>query len=232
MEPGTAAGTTGDGGWEPVTVTAVLAEPVIGLWGHPAHLDGPAAWSAFLSFAGTAGRLALPRPEDAPVDFTLPLAAWTAPAPPGADPLALAADPAMTWGWACSRAIYDTGGHTVVNVRKHPETGPAARYSADAKWDVGGGPLKAKDVPFSAELIREVRWHALADPGPLLAMLSRVPSLGRLGGHGNGRVLSWRADTGGDRDAWRDRVMPHPGGAPGSVRAPYWHQSRRMPCTR
>jgi hypothetical protein len=216
-----------------VTVTAVLAEPVVALEGNPAHLDGPAAWSAFLSWADGHGRFSLPPPGDPDrcEDFALPLATWTAPVPGVAHPTALAADPAMTWGWACSRALWEPEGWSAVQVRKHPETGIAERYARDRGWDIGGGPLKARDVPFPAVLVREVRWHALADPAPLLALLRRVPHLGRLGGHGNGRVLSWRLEPGAARDAWRDRVMPQAGGQPGAARAPYWHPSRRMPCT-
>jgi hypothetical protein len=234
VKPGVATDTTADGGWEPVTVTARLSEPVIGLGAHPAHLDGPAAFSAFLSWTDALGRHSLTDPDDPErcEDFALPFATWTAPAPGAVHPLALAAGDALVWGWACSRAVFEAAAHSTVQVRKHPETGVAARYARDARWDIGGGPLKARDVPFGADLVREVRWHALADPGPLLALLRRVRHLGRLGGHGNGRVLRWDIEEHRDRDAWRDRVLPLAGGVPGSVRAPYWHPSRRMPCTR
>lgn len=233
LEPGTAADTTGDPAWVPVTVTAVLADPAVAIEGNPLHLDGPAAFSAFLSWTDARGRLSLPDPDDPGrcEDFALPMAAWTAPAPGTVHPTALAADPALTWGWACSRALYSPGAHATVRARKHPEAGIAARYARDGKWDIGGGPLKARDVPFPAVIVREVRWHALADPAALLRLLERVPHLGKLGGHGNGRVLSWHVEEHGDRDAWRDRVMPEPGGMPGSVRAPHWHPTRKMPCT-
>jgi hypothetical protein len=232
--PGTVTDTTAGGGWVPVTVTAHLAEPVIALDGNPAHLDGPAAWSAFLSWTDEHGRFSLPDPDDPQrcEDFTLPMATWTAPAPGPVHPLARAADPGMVWGWACSRALYEAGGYSTVQVRKHPETGIAARYAKDRAWDIGSGPLKARDVPFAAALARQVRWHALADPGPLRRLLARVHHVGRLGNHGNGRVLAWAVEPGADRDAWRDRVMPAEGGTPGGVRAPYWHPTRRMPCTR
>lgn len=224
--------TTADGGWEPVTVTAVLADPAVSLDAHPAHLDGPAAWAAYLAHLDEAGHCSLPAPSrSGPVtDFPLPLAAWTAPAPAGADPAALNGD-GLAWGWACSRVLLAAPSHATVNVRKRPETDAAARYAKDGKWDIGAGPLKARDVPFAAVIAREARWHALADPPALLALLRRVHHLGRLGGHGNGRVLEWRVEPHADRGAWRDRVMPLEGGAPGSVRAPYWHPSRRMPCT-
>ena len=226
----TGAIATAGAGWAPVLVTAVLCEPVIGLDAHPAHLDGPLSWAAYKE--GAAGRQASRPPgrdEPAP-DFPLPLAVWTSPAPAGADRAALDGD-GMAWGWACSRALYSPAGRTTVQVRKRPETGAAARYAREGSWDIGSGPLKARDVPFGAVLVREVRWHALGDPEALRRLLAAVYSLGRLRGHGHGAVQSWRVEEHEDRDAWRDRVFPLEGGRPGAVRAPYWHPTRMMPCT-
>lgn len=223
--------TCGDGGWVPVTVTARLAEPVIGLDAHPCHLDGPAAWSAYLAWTDVHGHCSLPPPGAGRCeDFGLPFATWTAAAPPGAHPLAVNGA-GMAWGWACSRALYTPQGHATVNVRKPPAADVASRYCPDRAWDLSSGPLKARDTPYSAVLARDVAWHALADPAALRALLGRVPSLGRLGRHGSGRVLSWTVEEHRDRDAWRDRVFPLPGGSPGAIRAPYWHPARRMPCT-
>jgi CRISPR type IV-associated protein Csf3 len=118
-----------------------------------------------------------------------------------------------------------------VKVRKRPETAAAARYARDRKWDAGSGPLKAWDVPMGAVLAREVTWDVLCDPAALRVLLGRVRGIGRKHAHGWGRVREWRVEPHQDRDAWRDRVMPLEGGAPGAIRAPYWHPSRRMPCT-
>lgn len=232
-QPDAVTDTTADPAWVPVTVTARLAEPAVAVEGNPLHLDGPAAWGAFLAWTGVHGRFSLPDPDetDRPADFMLPFAAWTVPAPPDASPSSLTGS-GLAWGWACSRALYVPDGHGVVNVRKRPALDEAARYARDARWDIGSGPLKARDVPFASVTAREVRWHALADPGALLGLLRRVHHLGRLGNQGNGRVLSWTAEPGTDRDAWRDRVFPDPAGVPGSIRAPYWHWSRKMRCTR
>lgn len=223
--------TTGSAAFAPVVVTAVLAAPVAGLASAPCHLDGPASFGALLAWQDGHGLASLPAIGDAPADFALPLAMWTAPAPDGAHPSALTAA-GLAWGWACSRALYDDGGRQVLRVRKKPATDAAARYCAAARWDIGAGPLKARDTPRDTVLTRQVTWHALADRDALAALLARVHGIGALTRQGNGTVLSWQVVPGGSRDAWRDRVMPQAGGLPAGIRAPYWHPSRRMPCTR
>lgn len=220
--------------WEPVCVTARLAEPVIHLDGHAAHLDGPASWGAYLAYVERHGHDALPAmTDDAAADFDLPLARWVAPAPHHAHDTARAADPAFVWGWACSRAIYDPAGYTTIPARRRPAADEAARYTRAAKWPLAAGPLKARDTPHSATMTREITWWALADPEPLQALLDRVHGLGRHTRHGHGRVQSWEItpdDTA--RQRWRDRTWPDPDGtrAAGSIRAPYHHPTRRMPC--
>ena len=215
----------------PLSVTAVLAEPVISLELNPMHLDGPLSKAAYWLHIREHGHCSLP-PLTAVscLDFMLPLATWTAVAPQGADPLALDAG-GMAWGWACSRARYEVAGRPTWNLRKRVETGIAARYAKDRTWDHGAGALKAMDVPFAAALVSEIRWQALGDLDGVRFLLGMVTALGRLAGQGHGRVLEWRVEEDSDPDGWRDRVMPLAGGAPGSIRAPYWHPSRRMPCT-
>lgn len=226
-----AADTTSVPSWAPVLVTALLADPVVSLEANACHLDGPLAWAAYLDHAAERGPGSLPPLTDGfAADFALPLATWTAAAPDGADPSALNGG-GMAWGWACSRARFAADGHPVVNVRKRPETDAATRMTRDRRWDLSSGPLKARDVPRAAVMTREVTWHALGDPDAIRHLLARVPALGALTRHGNGRVLEWLVGDHPDRDAWRDRVMPLPGGRPHGVRAPYWHRSRRMPCT-
>lgn len=234
IAPGTAVDTTGDPSWEPVRVTARLAEPVINIDGHPAHLDGPASWGAYLAYTDVHGYHSLPpMTDDTAVDFDLPLARWTAPAPGGAHPAARAADPGMVWGWACSAAHYDAAGYTTAAVRRRPATDEAARYTRDAKWHLAAGPLKARDTPHSATLTRQITWWALADPEPLQRLLDRVHGLGRHTRHGHGRVLSWQvARDPAARTRWRDRTWPDPDGTGpiAAIRAPYHHPTRRMPC--
>lgn len=231
VAPGTVADTTGDGAWTPVRVVAHLAEPVINLDAHRAHLDGPAAFGAWLQHVAEHGHDSLPPMGHSVVDFDLPLATWTAPAPGPVHELARAADPAQVWGWACSAAIYPDPAWTVVEVRRRPEEQAMHRYAPDRKVHLAAGPLKARNVAQPAVLTQAVTWWALADPGRLRALLDRVPGLGRLTRHGNGRVARWEVIP--DPDAatrWRQRVWPDPAGVPDTIRAPYHHQTRRMPC--
>lgn len=225
--------TTGAGRWAPVRVTARLAEPVAALDTNPLALDGPAAWGAFQAYQETRGTRTLPpMGRGQAVDFTLPLATWTHPAPEGAHPLALNGA-GLAWGWACSRGVYAPLTHTKIEVRRKPETNPMARYSSDRRHHIATGPLKARDTPVPATLVREVEWWALADPDALRVLLARVTHLGRHTRHGHGRVLEWRVEA--DETAWvrwGDRPFPHPAGTPGAIRAPYHHHTRRMPCSR
>ena len=90
---GTARDTTGSPRWVPVRVVAHLAEPVLNLAAAPIHLDGPAAFGGYLAHVSTHGHHTLPKMgRDSAVDFDLPLATWTAPAPGGVHELARAAD--------------------------------------------------------------------------------------------------------------------------------------------
>lgn len=219
--------------WEPVRVTARLTEPVINLDAHPAHLDGPASWGAYLAYADVHGHGALPSmTDDAAADFDLPLARWVVPAPPGAHVQALAA-PGHVWGWACSRATYEAAGYSTIPVRRRPAADEAARYTRDGKWHLAAGPLKARDTPHSATHAHEITWWALADPAQLQALLDRVHGIGRHTRHGHGRVLAWEVTPDeAAREGWRDRTWPDPDGtgAPDTIRAPYHHPTRRMPC--
>ena len=229
---GTVGDTTGGGWWEPVRVTAVLAEPVIALATNPMCLDGPLSWGAFTA-ARRAGLHIPPVEQDWAVDFDLPLATWTAPPSRGdVDPRLLAGDGGSVWGWACSVACYDNPAHTVVATRRRPAVDVMARYTGDRKHHLSAGPLKARSQDSAATIVTEIYWWALADPDRLRAMLADVHALGRKGRHGHGRVLSW--DVTVDDAAvlgWRNRPWPDPAGRPGSIRAPYWHASRRMLCS-
>lgn len=222
----------GDPRWEPVRVTARLTEPVIHLDGHPAHLDGPASWGAYLAYVSAHGHGSLPAmTDDSALDFDLPIARWLAPAPDGVHDQARAADPAFVWGWACSRAVYAPAGYTTVPVRRRPAVDEAARYTRDGKWHLAAGPLKARDTPLSATHTGEVEWWALADPGLLQGLLDRVHGIGRHTRHGHGRVQRWTVTVDeAAAEKWQDRVWPDPDGAPDAIRAPYHHPTRRMPC--
>lgn len=232
LDPHSVADTTGDPRWEPVRVTARLAEPVLGLDSHAAPLDGPVSWGAYLEFVSVHGHGALPAmTDDHAVDFALPLATWTAPAPEGVHELARAADRSRVWGWACSRALYPQPEYTTVPVRRRPAADEAARYTTDRKWHLAAGPLKARDTPHQAVLVREIVWYALGDPEGLQHLLGRVHGLGRHTRHGHGSVLTWEITVDpAARERWRDRPWPDPTGHPTGIRAPYHHPTRKAPC--
>jgi len=218
------ADTTTDPRWQPVRVTAHTGEPIVGLSTNALHLDGPLAYAAWLDHVTEYGHDSLPPLAEAATDFMLPLATWTTQHP--------TRDGDTVWGWACSRAHYQDPAHTVVDIRRRPETEVMARLGHDAKHHLSAGPLKARDRPIEAVITLELHWWALADPDPLRTLLTRVHAVGRHTRHGNGRVLSWTVAIDPDaRLRWRDRTWPAAGGQPDSIRAPYHHPSRRMPCS-
>lgn len=216
--------------WRPLRVVAHLAEPLV-VTTDPLHLDGPLSYGAYQ--AARAAHVVLPPLTPARcTDFVLPLATWVRPAPDGIDPDLLTPDGAV-WGWACSRARFNGDGSTVVEVRKKPPVREFARYTDATRHHDALGPHKARNQSLPARLVTRVTWWALGDPDRVADLLTRVRGLGRVVGHGNGRVLRWTVEAGGpgDRDHWRDRDWPStdPAAVPGSIRAPYWHPTHRCP---
>lgn len=209
--------TTGDAAWQPVKVTAYLATPPVGIDAHHLHLDGPVSWGAWQQYLHAHGHDALPpMTPDRAVDFLLPLATWAAHG---------------TWGWACSRAHYTPHGYTTGAVRRRPAVDEMARYATDKKHHLSAGPMKARDTPLPITLVTEATWWALADPEPLHTLLTEhVWSLGRHARHGHGRIQRWIVEPHGDREAWRDRIMPDPDSpVRDGIRAPYHHPTRQVP---
>lgn len=234
MSPGTVADTTTDSRWTPVRVEAAMVEAVIGLPSDPMHLDGPLAWGAYQDALHVAdpGTLRLPPMGEWAHDFALPLATWVRPCTrPDPDPRLLAADGVSVWGWACSRAEYRILRHTAAHVRRRPPVDEMAYWTDAARYHPGLGPRRAANLQHQGAQVDGLRWWALADPERLQKLLDRVTNVGRLVRHGWGRVQSWTVVV--DESAlvrWHDRWMPADGGVPQTVRAPYHHDSRRMPC--
>lgn len=216
--------------WRPFRVVATVTDPVITV-ADPLHLDGPLAWCAYLA-AQEAGVILPPIRPDRCVDFVLPLATWTRPAPDGVDPSAVGRD-GLVWGWACSRAHYGDHGTTCAEIRKNPPTREYARYTTDRRHHDALGAHKARNQTLPAVHAPTITWWALGDPAAASDLLTRLRAVGRVTGHGNGRIISVTVQEGGpgDRDHWMDRDFPAVDGAPGSIRAPYWHATRRMPIT-
>lgn len=231
VRPGSVADTTTDPGWTPVRVEATLAQPVVGLPRDPMHLDGPLSWAAYLHTLHNGVELP-PLTGEWAHDLTLPLATWTAQCTrPDPHRGLLAADGHSVWGWACSRAEYRVLRHDVAHVRRRPELEQMAFWTTAARHHIGLGPRRAANVPHQAVWVDALRWWALADPDRLQTLLGRLTHVGRLARHGWGQILHIHVTP--DPEAatrWRHRHMPHPGGVPHTIRAPYWHSSRRMPC--
>lgn len=207
--------TTTNTRFQPVQVTAHLSTAVINLDTHPPHLDAPVSWGAYQAYIATHGHNSLPpMTNEHAVDFALPLATW---------------EHDGVWGWTCSRAHYEAAGYTTLAMRRRPAVDQMARLAKDKKHHLAAGPMKARDTPLPATLVNQVTWYALADPDPLRHLLNRVWSLGRLGRHGHGRITHWEVDTHHNRDAWKDRTMPHSNGTLQGIRAPYHHQTRKVP---
>jgi len=234
VSPGTVGDTTGDGRWTPVRVDARLAQPVVGLPRDPMHLDGPLSWAAYLDALDAADRetLRLPPMGSWAHDFVQPFATWTAACTrDDPDPRLLGADGVSVWGWACSAASYRVVRHAVAQVRRRPPVDEMVRWTAAERYHPALGPRRAANMQHQAVWVDGMSWWALADPGRLRELLSRLTHVGRLARHGWGQVLS--LDVVEDPEAavrWQDRWFPQVGGVPGTVRAPYHHESRRMPC--
>lgn len=234
VAPGAVVDTTGDGGWTPVRVTARFAQPIVGLPRDPMHLDGPLSWAAYLDAVECEDRatLRLPPMREWAHDFTMPLATWTGPCTrPDPDPRLLAADGVSVWGWACSAARYGVVRHTAARIRRRPAVDQMVEWTSADRYHPALGPRRAADVPHQAVWVDRVEWCALADPARLRVLLCRLTHVGRLARHGWGQVLGWDVVVdGAARGGWRWRWFPAAGGVPGTVRAPYHHGSRRMPC--
>jgi len=229
----TVVDTTADPRWEPMRVRAILAEPIV-TTDALLMLDGPVAKGAYYLYIREHGRYSLPPIAEEAVDFELPFATWTRPAPEGArlHPSLLNAR-GEVWGWCVSRAEADWICETKVEVRKRPPIGEFARYTDAKDHHTSLGPMKAKDVAFPARVAWELRWYALGDRDAVAHLLSLVPGLGKLCHHGWGYVERWIVEPMGpmERDRWMARHFPASGGRIMGVRAPYHHRHRRAPCS-
>lgn len=217
--------------WEPLLVTAQLAEPIVG-WRDDQTLDGPLSWGAYLEYVDEHGNDLPPMNRLWAVDFDLPVARWTAPLPDDAttDPRLLTADGAV-WGWCTSAPVTDREvAMSGVWVRRKPALEDMSRWSDAKRHHIGLGPLKARNVLHPAGFASEITWSVLGDEGGVRDLLTRVTHLGRLTRAGNGRVLQWSVRQGGSRDGWTNRPMPAAGGFLTAVRAPAHHPSRQVPC--
>lgn len=223
--------TTDDPRWLPMRVVARLVEPIVTHDGD-LMLDGPVSKGAYYAYLREHGRHTLPPVSEQVVDFALPFATWTRPAPQGRLHPSVLNAAGEVWGWCVSRAYADWIAETKVEVRKRPPLGSFARYTDAKDHHAGLGPMKAKDIAYPARVAWEVYWYALGDRDEVARLLGLVPGLGKLCHHGWGHVGRWIVEPMGpeERDRWMDRHMPAEGGRPLPVRAPHHHRHRRVPC--
>ena len=226
--------TRDDPAWEPLVVTARLSEPIVH-YEDGLHLDGPLQWAAWRAYALEHGDPIGPPPSDWIPDYEIPVARWVGPpAHEGADPRLATADGKL-WGWCCSDAIGEWVATSKAEVRKRPAVAEMLRYSKDRTYNSSLGAHKAKDLTFPTVQAHELTWHVLGAADSMRRLLLRIHSLGKLRGHGHGRVMEWRIEEGCDRDGWKQRRMPAPKDHSGptsmeTIRAPYWHRPRQAPC--
>lgn len=219
----------------PLKVTARMGEPVI-YYHDGLHLDGLLAYGAYIEHIRNGGEDLPPISSPWAVDFELPLAKWSRPVPEGAevDARLLNGDGDL-WGWCASAAIADWVAHGKMEFRKRPDIARMARYTAHPSHHLGAGPFKAFDVAYPTELAFKIEWYALGDRERVEALLQDVTHIGKKHNVGMGKVLEWTVDdTERDWSVERDgalmRRMPRDGGRPGTIRAPYHHPSRLVPC--
>lgn len=219
---------------EPLKITARMGEPIV-TYDGVLHFDGILSWCASREYISEHGDDLPPIGGPWMVDFDLPLARWRVPPVPGCDERLLDAD-GMLWGWCASAGEAIWLSHGKVEVRKRPAIDEMVRFSRDKTYNAGAGPTKAKDLTFPTLFAREVTWYVRGEREAVKRLLDVwATHLGKLHGHGHGKVLEWRVETSPvdwsiQRDGLLMRRMPREGGQRGGIRAPYWHRSRQVPC--
>lgn len=197
----------------PLTVTATLDTPSVGLVEQPLMLDGPLAWAAAMA-AHAAGETIEPITRDHAPDLDLPLARW---------------HEHGTWGWCTSQATLDVASYTAVEIRRKPAVDAMARYTRERQHHAALGPHKARDTTVAAAWVRTAVWQVVAtDPDRLAALLRHLTHLGRHRNLGLGHVTAWTITPGADPDGWRHRPMPGPGQPRRGYRPPYHHPTRQI----
>lgn len=199
----------------PLVVTAHLTTPVIGIDRDPMMLDAPLSWAYVMRRLGRGVRVPTLTPTFA-ADFPLPLAQW---------------ELGGVWGWKTSAGAFTPAAWVGVQVRRKPATEAMARYTTATKHHPGLGPAKARDASLAAALTRTVTWRIIGDRQELADLLALVTNLGARHRNDFGHVSHWTVEPDDDDTAWADRPLPAADGQPRGIRAPYWHPTRRHPCS-
>lgn len=227
---------------KPLLIIAEMLEPVV-YAADGMHLDGLVHVGALRAMHPRARRRVRGHTAAFPEDLDLPLRRWhrTAHLPRWASADLAAPRSVMegaegrtgsVWGWAASAAHADwLDTVTRVDTRKRPALDEAIRYARDASWPISSGALKAVDRPHPAYFPHEIFWHAFGDRDGVEHCLRHVRAIGRLTGHGYGRVSRWRVEVwrGDDRTDVRRYPSEDPTAPAYGIRPPYHHASRRAP---
>lgn len=225
----------------PLKITAKMAEPIID-YGDGIHLDGLLAYGRFRERERESLNDDLPDPNhcDWPIDFDLPLARWHVPLAGQCHARLL--EDGRLWGWRASDAVWpDDTIEGSVALRKMTDQDQMVRHTDASKLSVSTGTLKNKDKRYPTRLAHNLVWYAVGQLDRVRALLKEVTHIGKLHGHGQGRVQQWSVEEVGEdwsllRDGALMRRLPASvGGADrppirGTIRAPYWHKSRQCDC--
>jgi len=226
----------------PIKVTARFAEPVI-TYDDGIHLDGLIAYGRLREREREGLNGDLPDPDhcDWPIDFDLPLATWEAPLS-GKCHARLLNDSGKLWGWRASDIVWpDQVVEGSVALRKMTDVDQMVRHTDEGRLKQSTGILKNKDKKYPTKQAREACWYAVGDPDRVRTLLREVMHVGKLHGHGQGRVQGWEIeeideDWSVTKDGRLMRRMPASwcegdgGVRRGTIRPPYWHPSRQCQC--
>lgn len=223
----------------PIKVTAEMAEPVVD-YDDGLHLDGLLAYARFRERerAGLNGDLPDPNHAEWATDFDLPLATWEAPRAGACHARLL--EGGDLWGWRASDACWpESAIRGSIALRRMTNVDQLVRHTDAATHKASTGALKNKDRTYPTRQARHIQWWAVGDPERVDELLREVTHIGKLHGHGQGRVQGWRVE-----EADEDRSITHDGTLmrrmPASwddspqpsrrhtIRPPYWHPSREV----
>lgn len=223
----------------PIRVTAQMAEPVVD-YDDGLYLDGLLAYGRFRERerAGLNDDLPDPNHVEWAIDFDLPLATWEAPM--SGECHARLLDDGKLWGWRASDACWpDETIRGSVALRRMTNVDQLVRHTDAATHKAATGALKNKDRTYPTKQARRLVWWAVGDPERVDTLLREVTHIGKLHGHGQGRVQGWSVEVvGEDRSlesdgvlmrrmpaSWADAIAPP---RRQTIRPPYWHTSRQV----
>lgn len=208
----------------PLTITAHLLTPPV--------CDRPLLLDSML-YAGLGARRGAEHPSgraDAEAVFLEPL------------PLARV-EAAGRWWWAASQ-VTPWGPEAPFHLNRAPDYDSNARWTSARSLNHASGPDKRLRVPYYYRpAMMRLTWTAVGDAVEVGRLLAELPGVGRLVGHGWGRIQRWEITREGPGlEAYRDARTRHvpveleaPKGVTVSVRTlplrpPYYRRREGVAC--